>query len=179
MQDEIIVNGKRFRKSMPSEKIQTRVAEVAQQINTDLKGKDVIFLGILNGSFMFTADLLKSIDLPCKISFVKFSSYQGQTSTGKVRELIGLNEDVKGKDIVIVEDIIDTGNTIVDLLEYLKKFEPAAVHIATLMYKPDVCKKQIDIKYCGFSIPNDFIVGYGLDFDGYGRNYKDIYTIAE
>lgn len=178
MQDEVTVYGKRFRVSLPAEKIQARVAEVANQINNDLAGKDVVFLGILNGSFMFAADLMKSVNLPCKISFVKFSSYVGQKSTGNVKELIGLNEDIKGKSIVIIEDIVDTGSTMFDLLAYLKKFEPAEIRIATLMYKPEVCRKDLNINYYGFTIPNDFIIGYGLDFDGLGRNLKDIYTIV-
>lgn len=178
MQDEVTVYGKRFRVSMPAEKIQARVAEVAKQISKDLAGKDVIFLGILNGSFMFASDLMKNISIPCKISFVKFSSYVGQKSTGNVKELIGLNEDIKGKSVVIIEDIVDTGNTMADLLEYLKKYEPAEVRISTLMYKPEICRKDLNIDYYGFSIPNDFIIGYGLDFDGLGRNYKDIYTIV-
>ncbi len=178
MQDEVIVYGKRFKVSMPAEKIEARVSEVARQISNDLAGKEVIFLGILNGSFMFASDLMKNISIPCKISFVKFSSYVGQKSTGNVRELIGLNEDIKGKSVVIIEDIVDTGNTMADLLEYLKKYEPAEVRISTLMYKPEICRKDLKIDYYGFSIPNDFIIGYGLDFDGLGRNYKDIYTIV-
>ncbi len=178
MENEITVNGKHFRKSLDGEKIQVRVAEIAQQMNTDLTGKEVVFLSILNGSFMFAADLMKSVNIPSKISFVKFSSYQGTTSTEKVHELIGLNEDIKGKTVVIVEDIIDTGNTMAELLEYLKKYEPAEIKVSTLMYKSSVCKKDLPINYFGFDIPNDFIVGYGLDFDGYGRNLKDIYTIT-
>lgn len=178
MQNEITVNGKRFKVSMPAEQIQARVSEIGRQISKDLAGKDVVFLGILNGCFMFASDLMKNIDIPCKISFVKFSSYAGQKSTGTVKELIGLNEDIKGKTIVVVEDIVDTGNTMVDLLAYLKNYEPAEVKVSALMYKPDICRKDLKIDYFGFSIPNDFIVGYGLDYDGYGRNYKDIYTIA-
>lgn len=179
MQNEITVYGKKFRVSLPAEKIQARVAELSSQINADLAGRDVVFLCILNGSFVFASDLLRGIDFLCKISFVKFSSYEGQKSTGKLRELIGLNEDLKGKTVVIVEDIVDTGKTMVDLLEYLKKFEPADVRISTLMYKPESCCKDLKIDYFGFSIPNDFIIGYGLDFDGLGRNLKDIYTIVE
>ncbi len=179
MQNEVTIKGKRFRTSLTADKIQARVAEVANQINADMAGKDVVFLSILNGSFMFAADLMKTVNLPCKISFVKFASYEGQASTGNVRELIGLNENIKGKTVVIVEDIVDTGNTMTDLLVYLKTFEPAEVRIATLMFKPDVCRKDLKIDYYGFAIPNDFIIGYGLDFDGYGRNLKDIYTIVD
>lgn len=178
MQNEVTVHDKRFRISVTAEEIQARVAEVARQINTDLAGKDVVFLGILNGSFIFAADLLRGIEMPCKISFVKFTSYEGVHSTGNVRELIGLNEDLKGKTVVIIEDIVDTGKTMVDLLEYLKRFEPAEVRIATLMFKPEACCKDLKIDYYGFSIPNDFIVGYGLDYDGLGRNLKDIYKVV-
>jgi hypoxanthine phosphoribosyltransferase len=179
MENEVTVYGKKFRVSLPAAKIQARVAEVASQINADLAGKDVVFLSILNGSFMFAADLLRGIDFQCKISFVKFSSYEGQKSTGNVRELIGLNEDIKGKTVVIVEDIVDTGKTMVDLLAYLQKYEPAEVRIATLMFKPESCCKELTVDYFGFAIPNDFIIGYGLDFDGLGRNLKDIYTIVQ
>jgi len=178
MGNDITVNGKLFRISLESEKIQARVAEIAQQMNADLAGKDVVFLSILNGSFMFAADLMKSVNIPSKISFVKFASYQGLKSSEKVHELIGLNEDIKGKTVVIIEDIIDTGNTMSDLLVYLQKYEPYEIKVSTLMYKSGVCKKDLKIDYFGFDIPNDFIVGYGLDYDGFGRNSKDIYTIV-
>lgn len=178
MRNEVEVNGKLFRISVSAEQIQARVAEIANQMNTDFAGKDVVFLCILNGSFMFAADLLRGIDMPCKISFVKFTSYEGDHSTGNVRELIGLNENLKGKTVVIVEDIVDTGKTMTDLLEYLKQYEPAEVRIATLMFKPESCCKELKIDYYGFSIPNDFIVGYGLDYNGLGRNLKDIYKVV-
>lgn len=178
MQNEVTVHDKRFRISVTAEEIQARVAAIAHQMNADLAGKDVVFLGILNGSFIFAADLLRGIEMPCKISFVKFTSYEGDHSTGNVRELIGLNENLKGKTVVIIEDIVDTGKTMVDLLEYLKRFEPAEVRIATLMFKPEACRKDLKIDYFGFSIPNDFIVGYGLDYDGFGRNLKDIYKVV-
>lgn len=178
MGNEITIYGKRFRVSLEARKIQARVAELAQQINTDLADREVVFLCILNGSFVFAADLLRGIDFLCKTSFVKFASYEGQHSTGKVRELIGLNENLKGKTVVVVEDIVDTGNTMADLIVYLKQFEPAEVRIATLMFKPESCYKDLKIDYFGFAIPNDFIVGYGLDYDGLGRNLKDIYTLV-
>ena len=178
MRNEVEVNGKLFRISVSAEQIQARVTEIAGQMNTDFAGKDVVFLCILNGSFMFAADLLRGIDMPCKISFVKFTSYEGDHSTGNVHELIGLNENLKGKTVVIIEDIVDTGKTMTDLLEYLKQFEPAEVRIATLMFKPESCCKDLKIDYFGFSIPNDFIVGYGLDYDGLGRNLKDIYKVV-
>lgn len=178
MQNEVEVNGKRFKVSVTADVIQARVAEVASQMNADLAGKDVVFLCILNGSFMFAADLLRGIDMPCKISFVKFTSYEGDHSTGNVRELIGLNENLKGKTVVIVEDIVDTGKTMVDLLDYLKQFDPAEVKIATLMFKPGKCHEKLAINYFGFSIPDDFIIGYGLDYDGLGRNLKDIYKVV-
>ena len=178
MRNEVVVNDKKFKVSVTAEQIHVRVAELSAQMNADLAGKDVVFLSILNGSFMFAADLLKNIDLLCRISFVKFASYAGDQSTGNVKELIGLNENLKGKTVVIIEDIVDTGKTMVDLLEYLKRFEPAEVRIATLMFKPGKCQEKLKIDYFGFSIPDDFIIGYGLDYDGLGRNLKDIYMVV-
>ncbi len=178
MQNEVTVHDKKFRVSVKAEDIQARVAEIAGQMNADLAGKEVVFLAILNGSFVFAADLLRGIEMPCRISFVKFTSYEGDHSTGTVRELIGLNENLKGKTVVIIEDIVDTGQTMTDLLVYLKQFEPAEVRIATLMFKPESCCKNLKIDYFGFAIPNDFIVGYGLDYDGLGRNLKDIYKVV-
>jgi hypoxanthine phosphoribosyltransferase len=178
MQNHIKVKDKSFRVSIPSENIQENIKKMADQINQDLAGKEVIFLGILNGCFMFAGDLFKSITIDCQISFLKLASYQGTTSTGTVKQLIGINENIENKTVVIIEDIIDTGNTLDIIIKQLKGYQPAEIKVATLLYKPEVYSKDIPIDYYGFKIPNDFIIGYGLDYDGFGRNLKDIYTIV-
>lgn len=160
-------------------KIKARVAEVAAQISHDLEGKRPLFLAVLNGSFVFAADLLRGIETPCEISFVRMASYEGTSSTGAVKQLIGLKEDIKDRTVVIVEDIIDSGLTMVHLLELLKEKQPADIKIAALLVKPGNLKVELDIPYCCFEIPNDFIVGYGLDYDGEGRNLPSIYTVTE
>ena len=156
----------------------TEVSRVADEINRDLEGAEPLFLSVLNGSFMFTADLMKRVNIPCEISFVKLASYQGTSSTGKVKELVGLNEDIEGRTVVIVEDIIDTGFTMERLVETLRARNPKDIRIATLLVKPDKLQVKLDIDYVAMNIPNDFIVGYGLDYDGKGRNYRDIYTVV-
>ena len=155
------------------------MARVGEEINRDLADANPLFVSVLNGSFMFTADLMKHVSVPCEISFVKLASYAGTSSTGKVKELVGLSDDITGRTIVIVEDIIDTGLTMERLIETLKARNPKEIRIATLLVKPDKLKVDLDINYIAMSIPNDFIVGYGLDYDGLGRNYRDIYTVIE
>ena len=174
----IKVKEKQFAISIPEAEILTAVQRVADAINHDLEGKDPLFLSVLNGAFMFTADLMKRITIPCEVSFIKLSSYEGTSSTGQVRQLMGLNQCIKGRTVVIVEDIVDTGLTMQKLLELLQAQEPAEVHIATLLLEPDKLKVPLHIEYAAMQIPNDFIVGYGLDYDGFGRNYKDIYTVV-
>ena len=174
----IKVKEKQFAISIPEAEILTAVQRVADAINHDLEGKEPLFLSVLIGAFMFTADLMKRITIPCEVSFIKLSSYEGTSSTGQVRQLMGLNQCIKGRTVVIVEDIVDTGLTMQKLLELLQAQEPAEVHIATLLLKPDKLKVPLHIEYAAMQIPNDFIVGYGLDYDGFGRNYKDIYTVV-
>lgn len=174
----IKVKEKQFAISISEAEILTAVQRVADTINHDLEGKEPLFLSVLNGAFMFTADLMKRITIPCEVSFIKLSSYEGTSSTGQVRQLMGLNQCIKGRTVVIVEDIVDTGLTMQKLLELLQAQEPAEVHIATLLLKPDKLKVPLHIEYAAMQIPNDFIVGYGLDYDGFGRNYKDIYTVV-
>jgi len=176
---EVQVLDKKFKVSIPEEKIQQRIKEIAQQMNKDMTQKDVIFLGILNGCFMFAGDMFKHIELPCQITFLKLASYQGTVSSGNVKRLIGINENIEGKTVVILEDIIDTGNTLESIIKQLKGYEPAEIKVATLLYKPDAYKKDLPIDYVGFEIPNEFIIGYGLDYDGFGRNLSDIYTIVK
>lgn len=177
--DKIKVRDREFAVSIPEEKIKARVAEIAAQISHDLEDKRPLFLAVLNGSFVFAADLLRGIDTPCEISFVRMASYEGTSSTGDVKQLIGLKEDIKDRTVVIVEDIIDSGLTMVHLLDLLKEKQPADIKIAALLVKPGNLKVNLDIPYCCFEIPNDFIVGYGLDYDGEGRNLPSIYTVTE
>ena len=173
------IKDKTFETSIPEEEIMRRVKAVADKMSNDLKGKNPLLLGVLNGSFIFAADLMRVLDIECEISFVKMSSYEGTQSTGNVKKLVGLNEDIEGRTIVIVEDIVDTGLTMERMIEYLKGFNPAEIHICTLLLKPENLKRKLDIEYVAMEIPNDFIVGYGLDYDGLGRNLRDIYVVKE
>lgn len=175
--DSISVKDRRFVPFITPEELDREVKRVAAEINRDYEGKEPLFLCVLNGSFIFAADLIREVTLPCEISFVKMTSYQGMGSTGDVRELIGLNVDITGRHVVIVEDIVDTGITMAHMLETLKGHNPASINICTLLTKPDKLQVQLDICYCCLSIPNGFIVGYGLDYDGYGRNLKGIYVV--
>lgn len=175
----IQIKDKCFRTFIPEAHILKEVSRVADEINQDLNGKNPLFISVLNGSFMFTADLMKYIDIPCEISFVKLASYEGTSSKGRVKELVGLNEDISGRTVVIVEDIVDTGLTMERMLETIRNGNPKEIHIATLLLKPEKLKVKLDIDYVAMEIPNDFIVGYGLDYSGFGRNYRDIYTIIE
>lgn len=177
--DIIQIKDKRFKTFIPEAKILQEVSRVANEIMNDLKDEKPLFVSVLNGSFMFTADLMKYLDMPCEVSFVKLASYEGTSSTGKVKELVGLNDDITGRTVVIVEDIVDTGLTMQRLVETLKARNPKEVRIATLLVKPDKLQVPLDIHYVAMNIPNDFIVGYGLDYDGLGRNYRDIYTVIE
>ena len=174
----IQIKDKSFTTFITEDEILKEVSRVADEINRDLEGTEPLFLSVLNGSFMFTADLMKRVNIPCEISFVKLASYQGTSSTGKVKEFVGLNEDIEGRTVVIVEDIIDTGFTMERLVETLRARNPKDIRIATLLVKPDKLQVKLDIDYVAMNIPNDFIVGYGLDYDGKGRNYRDIYTVV-
>lgn len=175
----IQIKDKRFKTFIPEEQIMKEVARVADEINRDLSGTNPLFISVLNGSFMFTADLMKHLTMPCEVSFVKLASYEGTSSTGKVKELVGLGDDITGRTVVIVEDIVDTGLTMKQLVETLRARGLKDIKIATLLVKPDKLKVELDINYVAMNIPNDFIVGYGLDYDGLGRNYRDIYTVIE
>ena len=168
-----------FKTFIPESEIQQRVKAVAEKINKDLDGKNPLLLAVLNGSFVFAADLIRNITIPCEISFVKLASYQGTTSTGKIKEVIGLNEDLTGRTVVIVEDIVDTGFTMKRMIETLGTRHPESIHICSLLVKPDKLQVPLNIEYAAIEIPNDFIVGYGLDYDQQGRQLRDIYTIAD
>lgn len=177
--DTIQVKDKKFRVSITAQQLREQVCRVAAEINRDYAGQEPIFLAVLNGSFIFAADLLREVTLPCEIHFVKMSSYQGMNTTGTVHEMIGLNVDLTDRPVIIVEDIVDTGITMSHMLETLKAHNPKSIDICSLLVKPGKLRVALDIRYCCLQIPNDFIVGYGLDYDGFGRNTKDIYTLAE
>ena len=176
---EIRILDKTFREFITEETLQSRIEELAIQINSDMAGKDVVFLGILNGAFLFAADLFRRIEIEAKISFVKLASYEGTSSSGTIKELIGWNEDIKNKSIVVIEDIVDTGNTLERVVGELNIRKASEIRIATMLYKPAAYKKDIPLDYVGFEIPNDFVVGYGLDYDGYGRNLPSVYTLIK
>ena len=173
----IQVKDKSFSVSISERALKRQIKRVAEEINKDYAGRKPVFLAVLNGSFIFAADLLREIDLPCEISFVKLASYEGTSSTGSIREVIGLNIDITDRPVIIVEDIVDTGLTMAHMLETLKKQNPESINICTLLLKPDKLQVKLDIRYVCMQIPDDFVVGYGLDYDGFGRNTKDIYTI--
>jgi hypoxanthine phosphoribosyltransferase len=176
---EIHILDKKFSEYLTEKVIQQRIEELAKQVNSELAGKEVVFLGILNGAFLFAADLFRRIDFPARISFVKLASYQGTSSSGSIKELIGWNEDINNKTIVVVEDIVDTGNTLERIVDELVIRKAAEIRIAALLYKPEAYTKQIPLHYIGFEIPNDFVVGYGLDYDGFGRNLPSVYTLIQ
>ena len=175
----INVKDKSFSLFILEKEILKEVKRIATQINRDYAGKEPVFLAVLNGSFIFAADLMKEVNLPCEISFVKMASYQGVNTTGQIREVIGLNVDLTDRPVIVVEDIVDTGLTMAHMLEVLKKQNPASIDICTLLLKPGKLQVDLNIRYCCLEIPNDFIVGYGLDYDGYGRNTRDIYTLIK
>ncbi len=173
------INDKQFEVFIEKEKIEERVKALAKQINKDYEGKNPLFIAILNGAFMFAADLMKHVKIPSEITFIKVSSYEATKSTGNLKELVGLQENIFKRNIIFVEDIVDTGNTLSNLTASFTELGPSSMEIATLLFKPEAIQKQIALKYVGFSIPNDFVVGYGLDYDGYGRNTKSIYKLVE
>lgn len=174
----VTLKDKQFKPYISSERILEGVKKVADQINSDLADESPVFLAVLNGSFMFASDLMKEIRISCEISFVKLASYYGTTSSGTVSELIGLSQDISGRTIIIVEDIVDTGNTLEKLAEILETKKVKSYKVATAFFKPSAYTKQIKVDYVGMEIPNDFVVGYGLDYDGLGRNLKDVYVLA-
>ena len=171
------IQDKLFETSISEAEIKQRVKAVAEQINRDMAGKNPLLLAVLNGAFIFAADLMREITIPCEISFVKLASYQGVTSSGTVKEVIGINENLSGRTVIIVEDIVESGLTMKRMIESIGTRNPASVHICTLLLKPDRLKVPLTIDYVAFRIPNDFILGYGLDYDQQGRQLKDIYTL--
>ena len=177
--NEIKVLDRVFSEYITEDEIQSRITAMAEKITEDLQGRDVLFFGILNGAFLFAADIFRQIKLNAQISFIKLASYEGTGSSGKIKELIGWNEDMTGKTVVVIEDIIDTGSTMERIIGELTLRKAIDVKICTLLFKPEAYTKDIPIDYIGFEIPNNFVVGYGLDYDGYGRNLKSIYKIIK
>lgn len=171
------IEGLNFVPLLTKQIIQEKVLSLAQEIQKDLRDKNPVVLAVLNGSFMFLADLVKHFDFECQVSFLKISSYKNLSSTGSVKELIGLDIDLTDREILIVEDIIDTGKTMKWLLDHLKERNVRNVRIASLLKKPDALQTPIAVDYCGFEIPNDFVIGYGLDYNGYARNWDEIYIL--
>lgn len=175
----ITIKDKQFVPYIHHELIAERIATLADKLNADYKGKNPILIAILNGAFIFAADLVRHLTFDHEIQFVKYSSYDGMDTTGDVKELIGLSIDIKDRDVIVVEDIIDTGTTMYNILPKLKEKGVKSVEIAVLLMKPGKLQVPLDVKYCAMEIPNEFIVGYGLDYDGVGRNYKSIYVVKE
>ena len=164
----------RFEEYISEEKIQERVKAISNELNLKYAGKDPLFLGILNGSFMFISDLFKHVNIPCEVSFLKINSYVNTASTEKIKELIGLNQSVEGRHVVILEDIVDTGRTLDYILKLILGKNPASVEVAALLHKPSATVIPVKIDYVGFEIDNQFVLGYGLDYNGYGRNHNSI-----
>jgi hypoxanthine phosphoribosyltransferase len=177
--DMITIHDKTFTPFISRDAIENRIAELAAQINADYEGKHPLFIIVLNGAFLFASELVKNIPLSCEITFVKLSSYTATESTGKVREIIGLEEKLTNRDVIIIEDIVDTGLTMDQLLKQIHALNPLSVEIATLLHKPEAIKKPVDLRYVGFEIANRFVVGYGLDYDGVGRNLNALYVLPE
>ena len=178
---QIKLKDKTFRVSIPYEEISKAIDKVAEKINSDFNGcEDIpVLLCVLNGSIMFMGELMKRLEFNCQIVSTKLTSYDGTSSTGKVKQALGLTADITGRRVIIVEDIVDTGNTIVELKKILADAGASESRICTLLYKPEACRKDLTLDYVAMEIPNNFIVGFGLDYDELGRNFKDIYTLVK
>jgi hypoxanthine phosphoribosyltransferase len=175
----IRVHDKSFESYLPYAEIDTRISFIAQELNNDYAAKRPLFIAILNGSFMFAADLFKKLTIDAEICFIKLASYKGTKSSGHVVTAIGLDIDIIGRDIVILEDIVDTGKTLSHFIPQLRHQQPASIKICALLHKPEATRFPLTIDYLGFTIPDKFVVGYGLDYDGYGRNIPEIYRVIE
>lgn len=176
---KLILNNKKFELYINHKQIENEVKRIAFEITRDLSEKKPLFICLLNGSFLFAADLLRKLEFVCNVSFVKLSSYVGNQSSGNVKQIIGLNETIEGRTVVVVDDIIDTGTTLSHFLKLLTEQKPSEIKIAAMFSKPDAFRHSLKINYLGMTLENKFVVGYGLDFDGLGRNYKDLYKLAD
>ncbi len=176
--NRIKILDKIFEPYITNDQIESAISGLAEQINHKYRGKEPVFIGVLNGSFLFAAELIKRVDINCEISFVKVASYQGTKSTGNVRQLLGMDQNVKDKDVIILEDIIDTGNTIESVNEIISGMGASSVSIATLFFKPDMYKKNLKVDFIALEIKSDFVVGFGLDYNGFGRNLNDLYVLS-
>jgi len=175
----ITILDKQFIPFINCETIENRIAELSEQINNDYQGRCPLFIVVLNGAFLFATELVKNIPLSCEITFVRFSSYSQTESTGNVRQIIGLEEKITDRDVIIIEDIVDTGLTMTQLLSQIEDHKPKSIEIATLLHKPEALQKPVKMRYVGFEIENRFVVGYGLDYDGLGRNLDALYVLKE
>ena len=175
----IQLHDKQFVPFISATEIEFAIAKMVSQVEADFADETPVFVGVLNGAFMVVADFMKQYKKPCEVSFIKMASYEGTTSTNEVKQLIGVNQDLTGRSVIVIEDIVDTGNTLVELKELFKKQNVKHFKIATLFFKPEAYKKDIKIDYVGIRIPNKFIVGYGLDYDGLGRNLPEVYKLKE
>ncbi len=174
--DSIRLHDLKFRTYIPSVVIRQRIREMAASMKQDLKHENPLFIGILNGVFVFAGELMQELNINCEITFVKLSSYDGTSSSGKVKTVIGLQADVKDRNVVVLEDIIDTGKTVSAFIKQLKEHHPESIRVATLLFKPDALEHDLNIDYIGFRVPDQFLVGFGLDYNGLGRNLRDIYV---
>jgi hypoxanthine phosphoribosyltransferase len=177
--EKIQVHGRSFVRYINESELQKEIKRMASEINRDYAGKRPLFIPILNGSFMFAADLFKELTIETEVCFIKLASYHGMHSSGSVITSIGLDQNIAGRDVIILEDIVDTGKTLHEFLPQVKAMQPASVVIATLLHKPEALKHPLQLEYVGFSVPNKFLLGYGLDYDGIARNLKEIYQLDE
>ena len=175
----LTIKDKTFVPFITAEAIQTRVQELAEQINREYAGKKPLLVVVLNGAFLFAADLMKTLTIPCEITFIRVASYTATESTGQLKQILGLSESIANRDLIVVEDIVDTGLTISEVCGQLRSQKPASIAIATLLFKPDALTNPVDLRYVGFEIENRFVLGYGLDYDGLGRNTKDLLVLLQ
>lgn len=175
--DKVKIRDKEFEKYLTQAEIEAAIDKVAKQMTADLADSDPLFIAILNGSFMFVSELMKRVNIPSELTFIKLASYDGVNSTGDVKRVLALNKNIENRTVIILEDIVDTGNTMDHIIKELSQQHPKEIKVATLLFKPDAVIKKVPLDYVALEIPSDFIVGYGLDYDGYGRNLPDIYKV--
>ncbi len=173
------VKDKNFVEYLSPLEIHSIVARMANDVKRDYQGKNPLFLVMLNGAFVYAADFLREMDVSCEVQFVKYASYEGMCSTGVLKPIVPIQNDIKGRDVIILEDIVDTGMTMSNILKMMKELEPKSVAIASLFCKPEVLQGKVDIKYLGMPLPNKYVVGFGLDYDGFGRNLPGLYILED